>query len=63
MTDEEAEIERLQEQIQVLREALNAFLDRHIALVNSGDCGCWNPEDDSEVQQARKALAATEPSK
>jgi hypothetical protein len=39
-----------------LREALEFFLERHIALVESGDCGFWNPETDPEVIKARAAL-------
>lgn len=41
-------------------EALSFFLERHLELVNSGDCGSWNPETDAEVIKARAALAKAE---
>jgi len=39
-----------------LRDALQRFLDMYISCVNSGDWGDWDPETDSEVIQARRAL-------
>lgn len=36
--------------------ALNYFLQRHLDLVNCGDCGNWDPETDLEVIQARAAI-------
>lgn len=39
------------------REALEGLLLRYNALVNSGDCGNWNPEGDDDVIAARAALA------
>lgn len=39
-----------------LRSALTGLLDMYTELVNSGDCGNWDPEKDNEVITARKAL-------
>jgi len=39
-----------------LYDALDRILERYIGLVESGDCGFWNPEDEEEVKQARAAL-------
>jgi hypothetical protein len=39
-----------------LREALAALLDRYTRLVNSGDAGFWDPEEEDEVKLARQAL-------
>ena len=36
--------------------ALRDLLDRYIGLVNCGDCGSWNPEDEQPVIDARAAL-------
>lgn len=41
---------------QALVEALDTMLDHYTALVNSGDCGNWDPEAEKEVQQVRAAL-------
>jgi len=41
---------------QRLVDALNAFLDMYIALVESGDAGNWNPYEVDEVIQALEAL-------
>lgn len=41
-----------------LRTALSALLDHYVALVDSGDAGHWNAEDEHVVKQARAALAA-----
>jgi hypothetical protein len=41
-----------------LREAAAALLDRYVGLVNCGDCGHWNPEEEDEVIALRSALAA-----
>jgi hypothetical protein len=43
-----------------LRCALQDLLDRYVALVNCGDCGNWNPEEETEVKEARAALKGTE---
>lgn len=38
------------------RAALTTMLNRYVDMVNSGDCGFWNPEDEDCVKQARAAL-------
>lgn len=43
-----------------LLEALRAFVDRYVELVNCGDCGHWNPEEETEVITARAAIAKAE---
>ena len=40
-----------------LLEALSKLTDMYCRLLNSGDCGNWNPEDDIEVKEAREAIA------
>jgi hypothetical protein len=37
--------------------ALQDTLKRYTNLVNSGDCGKWNPEEEEHVIHARKILA------
>lgn len=39
-----------------LEKALRGLLDRYTGLVNCGDCGFWNPENEPEVIAARAAL-------
>jgi hypothetical protein len=41
--------------------ALTGLLDRYTELVNSGDCGSWDPETEDVVIAARKALEPREP--
>lgn len=41
-----------------LASALQSLLERYVSLVNSGDAGNWNPEEDEEVINAREALSA-----
>ena len=41
----------------LLQSALQGMVDMYVELVNSGDCGNWNPEDVAEVLAARNALA------
>ena len=43
-----------------MREAMQALLDRYTSLVNCGDCGNWNPEEEPCVIAARAALARAE---
>lgn len=43
-------------EIDQLRAALNGLLEHYTGLVNSGDCGHWNPEEETEVMAAREAL-------
>lgn len=37
--------------------ALQSFVVEYVAMVNSGDCGFWNPEDEDKVKAARAAIA------
>ena len=46
-----------------LYEALAALLESHAQLVNSGDCGFWDVEEEAPVKLARAALAAARPNK
>ena len=39
-----------------MRIALEKLLNMYFDMVNSGDCGNWNPEEDDEVIEARAAL-------
>ena len=39
-----------------LLEALEGMLKTHCELVNSGDCGFWEVEEEEEVIQAREAI-------
>lgn len=43
-----------------LYEALSGLLKRYVSLVNSGDCGFWNPKKEAEVINSRKALTKAE---
>lgn len=36
--------------------ALNGLIDRHSALVASGDCGFWDVENEDEMKAARAAI-------
>lgn len=40
-----------------LLEALTEMTERYAELVNCGDCGNWDPEEETEVIAARAALA------
>lgn len=46
-----------------LAAALRGVLDHYTALVNSGDAGNWNPEEERVVVLARAALAAAKEGK
>ncbi len=50
------ERDALKAEVERLRDALVAILDRYVGLANSGDAGFWNPEDEEEVIAARAAL-------
>jgi hypothetical protein len=39
-----------------VHKALENLLKKHTALVDSGDCGIWDPETEQEVKDARLAL-------
>ena len=43
-----------------LRKAAEDMLNRYVSLVNCGDCGYWNPEEEKEVIALRQALAQPE---
>ncbi len=38
------------------RDALQGILDRYVSLVNCGDCGNWDPEEEAMVKAARAVL-------
>lgn len=40
-----------------LLEALERFVENYVDMVNSGDCGNWNPETEVKVINARAAIA------
>lgn len=44
-----------------LREALKNLLDRYVGLVESGDCGSWDPGQETAVKAAHAVLKATDP--
>lgn len=54
------EANRLQTQNRDLLAALKGLVALYCALVDSGDCGFWNPEDEPAVQAARAAIAGVE---
>lgn len=39
-----------------LYEALDDLVNRYAGMINSGDCGFWDPETETEVIKARAAL-------
>jgi len=39
-----------------LRQALTELVERYTELINSGDCGFWDPEKEHQVKAAREAL-------
>ena len=45
------------EDYDALHAACRALLNRYLALVNSGDAGNWNPEEEPEVIAVRRALS------
>ncbi len=51
---------RLDENKYELYKSLKTFVEMYVRMVNSGDCGFWNPEDDDEVLIARRVLAKIE---
>ena len=40
-----------------LYDALSKLAELYAELVNSGDCGSWDPEEDEPMKAARAALA------
>jgi hypothetical protein len=55
--------DRLVEENKRLREALTGITNYYCDLINSGDFGNWNPEEDEPVISARLALSELEPNK
>ena len=53
---EKAKADRLRAVNAKLVEALEALLKDHCSLVNSGDCGFWEVEEEDEVIRAREAI-------
>lgn len=45
-------------QLAQMRKALDGILNRYTRLVNSGDAGFWDPEEEPEVIAARLALSS-----
>ncbi len=41
---------------QMLVDALAQMTEHYVSLINSGDAGNWNPEEEPEVIKAREAL-------
>jgi len=56
-----ADAPRLKAVNDALVKALNQFLENHLALVASGDCGFWDAETEQQVIDARAALRAATP--
>jgi predicted nuclease with TOPRIM domain len=52
----EDQVTALERRIRELEAALRGLLTAHVELVNSGDCGNWDPEVEVEVIAARAAL-------
>ncbi len=40
--------------------ALEGMTKRYVDLVNCGDCGNWDPEEEAEVKLARAAISRAE---
>lgn len=53
----QAEIDRKLATHADLLAALEAMVSTYVHLVNCGDCGNWNPEEEEDVIQARAALS------
>ena len=49
-------VESEREKSDALLASLELMTEHYTSLINSGDAGHWNPEDESEVIQARKAI-------
>lgn len=50
--------ERIRKAAHALLDALEEFTEMYCQMINSGDCGNWDPESDKEVIKARAAIAA-----
>lgn len=58
LTQEAADhIEAQNKLIEELQEALETFVEEYTEMVNSGDCGFWDPEKEDKVIAARAALS------
>lgn len=55
----EVEINRLREENEEVRQTLEDMLYHYIDLVDSGDYGNWNPDDEEIVQKVKRLLKAT----
>lgn len=53
---QEEEIQKLQDRIKRLEEALEGTVKWIVHLADSGDAGFWNPEEQSAIIVARSAL-------
>jgi hypothetical protein len=49
-------IARAADHIDLLERALSGLIERYVDLINSGDCGNWDPESEDPVKAARAAL-------
>ena len=45
---------------QALVEALERFTDKYVSMVESGDCGNWDPEKEPEIIAVRMAQKAAQ---
>lgn len=61
IADKRQELAKLREINADLYEALKLFVHEYVELVNSGDAGFWNPEEEDKVKAARAALAKAQP--
>lgn len=52
-----AENATLQRRVEQMERAATDFLDNYVAMINSGDCGNWDPETEPKVIALRAALA------
>jgi hypothetical protein len=59
---DDEEVFELRGQRDELLNASKEFLDRYVTLINSGDCGNWNPETEDVVIAMRAAIAKVEQS-
>ncbi len=54
----EARAQATEADVARLKDAASAFLERYVGLINSGDAGFWDPEEEPEVIALRAALAS-----
>ena len=50
------EVEKWRDMATELGSRLDSLLNRYVELVNCGDCGNWNPEEEMVVKAARRAI-------